>query len=366
MKKTPLYERHVELGGKMVDFAGWNLPIQYVGINEEHAAVRERVGIFDVSHMGEIVVKGKDAKVFLEYLSTNNVSILKDNEIVYTFFCRENGFVVDDLLIYRISEESFLLVVNAANTDKDFDWVVENSKDFDVTVENISYTVGEIALQGPLAEKTLQKLVDFDLSELKFFKLKKDVDICGVKALISRTGYTGEDGFEVYTSWDGIVTIFDELLKAGSEFDILPTGLGCRDTLRFEAGLALYGHEVSEEVNPIEGGFKFAVALDKESDFIGKDALTNYFENKTRKMVGLKLLDKGIMREGYEVFKGDEKIGYITTGYKSPTLGISIANALVNIEHSNLGDNVSVKVRNKILNAEIISNKFYKKRTTNK
>lgn len=363
--RTNLYDTHVDLGGKIVEFAGWKLPIQYKGISAEHEAVRERVGIFDVSHMGEIIIEGEDALKFVEYLCTNNISHLKDGKIVYTFFCRDNGYVVDDLLVYRVNEKKYFLVVNAANTNKDYDWIMENKEGFNVEVKNVSNFIGEVALQGPFAQKTLQKLTDIDLDEIKFFNFKEDIEICGVKTLISRTGYTGEDGFEIYTLSDQIVPIFKEILKAGEEYGIEPCGLGARDTLRFEAALPLYGHEISEEVNPIEGGFKFFVDLDKE-DFIGKAALKNYYEAPKRKLVGLELKDKGIMREGYEVFKEGKVIGYVTTGYKSPTLNKAIANALLDIDHTNLGEEVEVKVRNKFLKAEIISKKFYDKKTKNK
>lgn len=366
-KKTPIYDRHNELGGKVVEYAGWHMPIQYSGITAEHTSVRERAGIFDVSHMGEIQVKGKDALEFLEYLCTNNISSLKDNEIVYTFFCRENGFVVDDLLVYRFSEDDFFLVVNASNTDKDYEWILENKGNYDVEVENLSDSIGEIAIQGPKAQEILQKLTDFDLNEIKFFNLRRDINVAGVNCLISRTGYTGEDGFEVYCDWEEIVKIWDRILEEGKEIDLLPCGLGCRDTLRFEAGLPLYGHEISEEVNPLEGGFKFFVDLDKPQDFIGKDTLVKQNESGLERILcGLELLDKGIMREEYEVYKDDVKIGYITTGYKSPTLGKSIANALLDSNYKELGTEVDVKIRNKMAKAKVISKRFLSKRTKSK
>ena len=346
---------------------GYAMPIQYSGITEEHVSVRERAGIFDVSHMGEIQVKGKDALEFLEYLCTNNISSLKDNEIIYTFFCRENGFVVDDLLVYRFNEEEFFLVVNASNSDKDYEWILENKGNFDVEVENISDTIGEIAIQGPKAQEILQKLTDYDLSEIKFFHLRRDVNVAGVNCLISRTGYTGEDGFEVYCPWEEIVKVWDAILEEGKDINLLPCGLGCRDTLRFEAGLPLYGHEISEDVNPLEGGFKFFVDLDKPQDFIGKETLTKQYESGLKRILcGLELVDKGIMREEYEVYKDDVKIGYVTTGYKSPTLGKSIANALLDSEYKDLDTEVYVKIRNKMAKAKVISKRFLSKRTKSK
>lgn len=307
-KKTPLYDEHVKLGGKIVEYAGWLLPVQYEGLVPEHEAVRNAAGMFDVSHMGEIEVKGKDSIAFLDYLLTNDISKMVDQQIVYTFMTYENGGTVDDLLVYKYNDNHFLLVVNAANVDKDYEWILKNKKAFDVEVNNISDEVGEVALQGPLAEKILQKLTKTDLSKVKFFHLEDNVDINGVKALISRTGYTGEDGFEIYTSNDGIIKVWNDLLEAGKEYGLKPAGLGCRDTLRFEASLPLYGHEISQDINPLEGGFKFFVKLKKESDFIGKEALNKQWEEGLKRvLVGFELLGRGIPREGYEVFKDGQK-----------------------------------------------------------
>jgi aminomethyltransferase len=361
-KKTPLYDEHVKLGGNIVEYAGWSLPVQYEGLIPEHEAVRNAVGLFDVSHMGEIVIKGKDALPFVDYLMTNDITTIEDNQVIYTFMCYPHGGVVDDLLVYRFNNEHFYLVVNAANVDKDYDWILSHKGDFDVEIENISETVGEVAIQGPLAEKTLQKLTDTDLSQIKFFRLQRDVVIDGVNCMISRTGYTGEDGFEVYTDNEGIVKVWNSILEAGKEFGIKPCGLGCRDTLRFEASLPLYGHEISEEVNPLEGGFKYFVKLEKKSDFIGKEELTKKWEaGLERKLAGFELIERGIPREGYEIFKDGEKIGYVTTGYMSPTLKKSIGNALIKTEYTNLGTEVDVMIRKKLVKAKIISKKFLKK-----
>lgn len=362
-KKTPLYDEHVKLGGKIVDYAGWLLPVQYEGLVPEHEAVRNAAGLFDVSHMGEIQIKGKDSIAFLDYLLTNDVSKMVDKQIIYTFMTYENGGVVDDLLVYKYDDNHFLLVVNAANVDKDYDWILENKKDFDVEVNNISDEVGEVALQGPLAQQILQKLTDTDLSSVKFFYLQEDVDINGVKAMISRTGYTGEDGFEIYTSKEDIVKVWNDILEAGKEEGVKPTGLGCRDTLRFEASLPLYGHEISPEINPLEGGFKFFVKLKKESDFIGKEALKKMSdEGLTRVLAGFEMLERGIPREGYEVYKDGEKIGHVTTGYLSPTLKKNIGNALISVKHIELGTEVDIMVRNKPVKAKIIDKKFLKNR----
>ncbi len=361
-KKTPLYEEHVKLGGNVVDYAGWFLPVQYEGLVPEHEAVRNAVGLFDVSHMGEITIKGKDALAFVDYLMTNDITTIVDNQVIYTFMCHPTGGVVDDLLVYRYDGEFFYLVVNAANIDKDHKWILDNKGDFDVRIENISDSVGEVAIQGPLAEKVLQKLTDYDLSQIKFFHLKRDVEVAGVNCMVSRTGYTGEDGFEVYSDNEGIVKVWNAILEAGKDEGIKPTGLGCRDTLRFEASLPLYGHEMDDEITPLEAGFKYFVKLDKKSDFIGKDVLNKMWsEGLKRKLAGIELLDRGIAREGYEVYKDGEKIGHVTTGYKSPTLDKVIGNALIKTEFTELGTEVDVKIRNKFAKAKVISKKFLKK-----
>lgn len=363
-KKTPLYEEHLKLAENVVEYAGWYLPIQYAGLVPEHEAVRNAVGLFDVSHMGEITVKGKDALAFVDSLMTNDITTIVDNQIIYTFMCYPDGGVVDDLLVYRFSNEDFYLVVNAGNIDKDFAWITEQKGSFDVELENISDSVGEVAIQGPFAQKTLQKLTDFDLTKVEFFYLQRDVLIDGVKCMISRTGYTGEDGFEVYTDNKGIVKVWNSILEAGKEFGIMPTGLGCRDTLRFEASLPLYGHEMSEEISPLEAGFKYFVKLEKASNFIGKEALNKQWnEGLKRKLVGLEMVGRGIPREGMEIFKDGEKIGHVTTGYMSPTLKKNIANALIKTEFTALDTEVEVMIRNKPVVAKVISKKYLKKKT---
>lgn len=361
-KKTPLYDEHVKLGGNVVDYAGWLLPVQYEGLVPEHEAVRNAVGLFDVSHMGEITIKGKDALAFVDYLMTNDITTIVDNQVIYTFMCHPTGGVVDDLLVYRYDGEFFYLVVNASNVDKDFKWIKEHKGDFDVEIDNISDTVAEVAIQGPKAEEVLQKLTDYDLSQIKFFHLKRDVLVDGVECMVSRTGYTGEDGFEVYTDNEGIKKVWTSILQAGKEEGIKPAGLGCRDTLRFEAALPLYGHEMDDEITPLEAGFKYFVKLDKKSDFIGKDVLNEMWsKGLDRKLAGIELLERGIAREGYEVYKDGEKIGHITTGYKSPTLGKVIGNALIKTEFTEIGTEVDIKIRNKFAKAKIISKKFLKK-----
>ncbi|NLW22829.1 MAG: glycine cleavage system aminomethyltransferase GcvT [Tissierellia bacterium] len=361
VKKTPLYDEHVKLGGKIVEYAGWFLPVQYEGLIPEHEAVRNAAGLFDVSHMGEIFVKGKDALAYLQYLLTNDIASIENNQIIYTFMCYPDGGVVDDFLVYKYDDEEYLLVVNAANTEKDFKWMIDNKKDFNIIIENQSDQIGEVALQGPKSEEILQKLTDTDLSKIKPFYFDRNVNILGVECLVSRTGYTGEDGFEVYAPKDDIVKVWNGILEAGKEYGIKPCGLGCRDTLRFEAAMPLYGNEISEDITPLEGGLKFFVKFEKEEDFIGKEALKKQWdEGLTRKLVGFELLGRGIPREGYDVYKDGKKIGHVTTGYMSPTLKKSIGNALIDVKEAELGNEVDIMIRNKPVKAKIISRKFLK------
>ncbi len=366
-KKTPLYEEHLKAGGKVVDYAGWFLPVEYKGLVAEHEAVRNRVGMFDVSHMGEITLLGKDARRFADYLTTNNIKTLEDGRVIYGFLCKEDGGVVDDLLTYKASETDIYLVVNASNVDKDYQWILDNKAGFDVEVTNVSDETGEVAVQGPDAEKTLQKLTDYDLSSIPFFAFRRNVKIAGVDCMISRTGYTGEDGFEVYSTRDGIVKVWNAVLDAGKEFGLEPCGLGCRDTLRFEAALPLYGHEIDADITPLEAGFKFFVDLNKEDDFIGKKALTEqHAAGPKRKLIGMELLGKGIAREGVTITKDGKEIGYVTTGYLSPTLKKAIANVLVETDKAVVDSDVKAVIRNREVDAKLISKKFLNKNTKSK
>ena len=363
-KRTALYDMHKKYGGEIVDYAGWDLSVKFEGLVPEHMAVREKAGLFDVSHMGEIEIKGKDAEKFVQYLNTNDLSVLNDFQIAYGFLCYENGTVVDDLLTYKYNNEHYFLVVNASNVEKDVEWINKQKEGFDVVVTDLSDEISEVAIQGPLAEKILQKLVDFDLAEeVKFFYFKDNVNIAGANCLISRTGYTGEDGFEVYFAHKDAETVWEALMEAGKEDGLVPVGLGCRDTLRFEASLPLYGHEVSDEVSPLEGSLGYFVKVDKEAKFIGQEALQAQKNGGlTRKVVGFELLGKGIPREGYEVEVDGKKIGYVTTGYKAPFVNKTIGNALVDIAYAELGTKFDIKIRNKTSEAVVISKKFLAKK----
>ncbi|MDN3016527.1 glycine cleavage system aminomethyltransferase GcvT [Paenibacillus sp. BSR1-1] len=361
LKRTPLFDVYKEYGGKTIDFGGWELPVQFSSIKEEHEAVRTKAGLFDVSHMGEVEVKGADSLKYLQKMMTNDISKIKNGGAQYTAMCYENGGTVDDLLVYKIEDNHYLLVVNASNIEKDYKWLEEHLEG-DVSLENLSEKMAQLAVQGPLAEKVLQKLTDTDLSGVGFFKFQQEVLINGKKALVSRTGYTGEDGFEVYCDSAEAAVLWKEILKAGKEEGILPCGLGARDTLRFEAVLALYGQELSAEISPLEAGIGFAVKLTKEADFIGKEALKQQKENGLpRKLVGIEMIDRGIPRHGYPVYKGEELIGEVTTGTQSPTLKKNIGLALIKTEFAGLESEVEVEIRGKRLKATVIPTPFYKR-----
>lgn len=362
LKRTPLFSVYKEYGGKTIDFGGWELPVQFSSIKEEHEAVRTKAGLFDVSHMGEVEVKGTGGLAYLQKVVTNDVSKLKDGGAQYTAMCYENGGTVDDLLVYKITENHYLLVINASNIEKDYNWL-QSHLDEDVTIENLSEKTAQLALQGPLAEQVLQKLVHgTQLNEIGFFKFQQEVNIAGKPALVSRTGYTGEDGFEIYCSSDDAVALWHEILSAGKEEGVLPCGLGARDTLRFEANLALYGQELSSDISPLEAGIGFAVKLNKETDFIGKAALLAQKTNGVpRKIAGIEMIDRGIPRHGYLVFNGDKLIGEVTTGTQSPTLKKNIGLALIESEYAGTGSEVEVEIRGKRLKAIVVPTPFYKR-----
>ncbi len=360
-KKTFLFNCHNNLNGKIINFGGFMLPVQYEGIIQEHEAVRNAAGIFDVSHMGEVNVKGPQAFDFVQNLITNDISNLKNNEIVYTLMCYPNGGVVDDLLVYKINDNYFYLVINASNIDKDYQWMVENSNSYDIDLENISDKISEVAIQGPKAQDILQKLTDTNLNDIKFFNFKPVVKVADVPCLVSRTGYTGEDGFEVYCNNNDIEKIWNSLLEAGNDLGIKPAGLGARDTLRFEASLPLYGNEISSEISPLEAGLGFFVKLNKEN-FIGKEALAKQkSEGLKRKLVGFEMIDRGIPRHEYQVMADDKVIGFVTTGYASPTLKKNIGLALIDPAYSALDTEINIVIRNKALRAKVINKKFLAK-----
>lgn len=360
LKKTRLYSIHEKLNAKMFEFAGWEMPLEYIGATREHDYVRRSAGLFDVSHMGEIEVKGKDAFNFIQYLITNDITNLKKEEIIYSPMCYEDGMTVDDLLVYMIKEEDYLLVINAGNIDKDFEWIKEKGEKFDVEINNISNYVGQLAIQGPKAEEILSELVDVNLSNIEFYKFENNVTVCGEKCIVSRTGYTGEDGFEIYCNNNVVEKIWNDILEIGKD-NITPAGLGARDTLRAEVNLPLYGHEISEEISPIEGGLGIFVKLNKEN-FLGKDALISLKSQETqRKLVAFEMQGKGMIRGGYEIEADDKVIGFVTTGLKSPTLDKFIGMAIIDSNYAKAGTEIGVKVRKKLVSAVIVRRPFYKK-----
>ena len=355
IKRTCLYDKHLSLGAMMVEFGGFDMPLLYqnAGIAPEHYAVREHVGLFDVSHMGEVTVKGKDAERYVNHIFTNDVTNMPSGKILYGMMCYENGGTVDDLLVYKMGENDFFLVINAANIDKDWAWMQDNAAGFDIDLQNRSDFYGQIAVQGPESEDVMERVLGLACSELTFYTCKTIDDV-----IISRTGYTGEDGFEVYGSHAFINECWDKLIAAG----VQACGLGCRDTLRFEVGLPLYGDELSEEITPIMAGLGMFVKLDK-AEFIGKEALAKQkAEGPAKKLVGIELFDKAIPRHGYPVLNMEgETIGEVTTGYHTLSSDKSVCMALVDAAYSKLDTEVQIQIRKKIFPGKVVKKQFYNK-----
>ena len=351
-KRTCLYDKHVELGALMSPFGGFEMPIQYAGIAVEHQAVRGKVGLFDVSHMGEVTVRGKDAERYVQHIFTNDIAGAPVGKIYYGMMCYENGGTVDDLLVYKMGENDFFLVINAANIDKDWAWMQQHAIGFDIDLQNRSEFYGQIAVQGPESEQVMESVLGIPCSELTFYTVKTVGDV-----IVSRTGYTGEDGFEVYATPEYIRECWDKLIAAG----VQPCGLGCRDTLRFEAGLPLYGDELTEEISPVMAGLSMFVKLDK--DFIGRDALLKQkTEGVAKKLVGIELADKAIPRHGYTVLKDGQAIGEVTTGYHTLSTDKSVCMALVDSQYASLGTEVEIQIRKKTFTGKVVKKLFYEKR----
>lgn len=356
-KRTCLYDRHVALGAKMVVFGGFEMPIQYTDIVDEHTAVRTACGVFDVSHMGEVLVKGPEAEKFVQYIFTNNVEDAPIGKIFYGMMLHPNGGTIDDLLVYKIDKEQFFLVINAANIDKDYTWIAEQAKAFDVVTENQSDDYGQLAVQGPGAETVMEEVLALTCKDLEFYTFKT-MEVAAETLIVSRTGYTGEDGFEIYGSHTFIQAAWDKLIESGRA---KPCGLGCRDTLRFEVGLPLYGDELSDEISPIMAGLSMFVKLEKE-DFIGKVAVAKQKEEGVpRKIVGIELEGKAIPRHGYEVVADDKVVGSVTTGYSSISTGKSVCMALVETAYAKLGTPLQVKIHRKLQNGLVVKKRFYQK-----
>ena len=357
--KTPLYEEHVKAGGKMVPFAGYSLPVQYpTGVIKEHMAVRTQAGLFDVSHMGEILCTGEDAKANLQMLLTNDYTKIKEGQAKYSPMCNEHGGTVDDLIVYRKSEEEYLIVVNAANKEKDYRWMLDHQFG-NVTFTDVSDQYAQLALQGPKALEILRKLTDEKSIPEKYYHAVFDGEVAGIPCIVSKTGYTGEDGVELYLAAEYAPQMWNALLESGKEEGLIPCGLGARDTLRMEAAMPLYGHEMNEEVTPLEAGLQFAVKMAKE-DFIGKKALEEAGEPK-RERIGLKVTGRGIIREEQKVSLEGNEIGTTTSGTHCPYLGYPIAMALVKAGTVKTGDKVEVDVRGRSVEAEVVDLPFYKR-----
>lgn len=352
-KKTCLYDKHVALGALISPFGGFDMPIQYTNIVDEHQAVRQACGVFDVSHMGEVLISGPDAERYVNHIFTNDVRQMPNGKILYGMMCYENGGVVDDLLVYKMDSDSFFLVINASNIDKDWAWIQEQAKGYQVTLNHQSDLYGELAVQGPQAEAVMEEVLGIACKELTFYTFKT----IG-KVIVSRTGYTGEDGFEIYADAAYINECWDKLIASGR---CKPCGLGCRDTLRFEVGLPLYGDELSQDITPIMAGLGIFVKLDKD-EFIGKEALAKQkAEGAPKKLVGIELADKAIPRHGYAVLKDGQQVGEVTTGYHTISTDKSVCMALVDANCATLGTEVEIQIRKKTFPGTVCKKRFYDK-----
>ena len=361
LKKTPLNAAHRDLGGKMVDFGGWDMPVQYpAGVIEEHMATRTRAGLFDVSHMGEIWVEGHDAIAFVNRLTTNDVTKLVDGQAHYSALTNEKGGVVDDLLVYRFGQDKLLLVVNAGTTEKDWDWITSHKQDENITLTNASADYCQIAVQGPEAVDIVKSLTDTNLDEIKYYHFTTG-RVDDVESIISRTGYTGEDGFEVYADAKFAVQLWNKLLETGKSVGILPCGLAARNTLRLESAMSLYGHELSDDITTLEANLGWITKLQK-GDFIGSDALKKKKESGlTRKIVGFEMTQPGIARDECDVYIDDKRVGYVTSGSPAPFLKKNIGLAFLPVEFANDGQEIKIDVRGKHLSAKVVPTPFYKR-----
>jgi aminomethyltransferase len=359
MKKTALYNKHIELGAKMVPFAGYDMPVQYNGVNAEHANVRNNVGIFDVSHMGEFIVSGKNALALIQKVSSNDASVLFSGRAQYAYLPNENGGVVDDLLIYMISENKYMLVVNASNIEKDWNWINKHN-DVGATIENISDQMSLLAVQGPRAIDILQKLTESDLSSIKFYHFIQG-KIGGLdNVIISATGYTGSGGFELYVNNKDAEKLWEEIFASGKEYGLLPAGLAARDTLRLEMGYCLYGNDINDNTSPISAGLGWVTKFNKP--FINDEQLKDQKENGVGdKLVAFKLLDRGIPRKDYEIVdENNNKIGIVTSGTMGPSVKFSIGLGYVNVNYSKVGSKIYLSIRNKSIAAQVVKLPFYK------
>jgi aminomethyltransferase len=357
LKKTPLNEIHRALGARMVPFGGWDMPVQYSGVIDEHRAVRTKAGLFDVSHMGEIEVRGADAAAVCQALITNDVGLLRENgQIIYSAICYPNGGLVDDVLLHRFAPDHYLFVVNASNIEKDFEFLKEHAPQ-GADIRNVSDAWAQLALQGPEAEKILAKLTGLPLADIAYYNFSEGA-VAGIDGFVARTGYTGEDGFELYVPANRGADLWNAVMEAGAPLGLLPIGLGARDTLRLEMGYSLYGHELSAEISPLEAGLGWVTKLDN-GEFVGRDALVKQkAAGVPRELIGLKMLERGIPRDGYPVAAASGPIGVVTSGTQSPTLNVGVAMALVKRGSASVGDQLTVEIRNKPFRVEVVKTPF--------
>ncbi|HKJ92521.1 MAG TPA: glycine cleavage system aminomethyltransferase GcvT [Longimicrobiales bacterium] len=357
LKRTPLYDEHVRLGGKMVPFAGYEMPVQYEGILAEHETVRKRVGLFDVSHMGEVDVRGPQALDFVQHITTNDASKLVPGQAQYSVICRDNGTAIDDCIVYRF-DDHYMIVINASNRDRDVAWMMAHAGDFDARVADISDSIALLAVQGPKAQQVVARLSDADLDGIEYYHFGTGI-VAGKNAIISRTGYTGEDGFELYLDEADGAQVWQALMDAGEPEQIAPAGLGARDALRLEMGYALYGNDLDDDHTPLEAGLGWVVKLDKD-DFIGRDALRRQKEEGLRqKLVGFVLTERGFPRHGYEIRYGGEPSGVVTSGLLSPSLGQGVGMGYVATEAAGKGSELAIMIRDKAVPAEVKRPPFY-------
>ncbi len=362
-KKTPLFEIHKKLGAKIIEFGPWLMPVYYTSVIEEHNTVRNRVGLFDVSHMGEFTIKGKDALVFVQRLITNDTSHLDNNQALYTPICNDKGTIIDDLLVYKFSDERFMLVVNASNIEKDYKWIEEIARRFgkDIVLKDISDETSLLALQGPKSQEILQKVTNLDLSQIKYYWFQEGT-VEGSQAIISRTGYTGEDGLEIYIKPEYAPKVWNRILEIGKEEGIKPIGLGARDTLRLECAMLLYGNDIDETKTPLETNIAWAVKFNQE-DFIGKEALLKQKEEGVKqRLVGFELIERGIPRHNYPILKDGKRIGIVTSGSFSPTLKKGIGLGYVKADFTKEGTKIQIQIREEPVKARIVKTPFYKRK----
>jgi aminomethyltransferase len=362
LKRTPLYDRHVALGARMVEFSGYSMPVQYSGIVDEHTAVRTAAGLFDISHMGEVEVKGPDALAFLQHIATSDIATIGEGLASYALLCRPDGGIVDDIFIYNLPD-GYMVVVNAANIEKDFAWMLDQLAGFDVQLTNISDRASMLALQGPQAEAILARATNENIADLPFHGVTTDMLLGDIPGLIARTGYVGEDGFELFVDDDNGARLWDGLLELGRSAGLKPCGLGARDSLRFEACLALYGHEIADDINPYEAKLGWVVKLDKGA-FVGSEALRQIkLAGVQRKLAGFEMIGRGIARGGYAIRNvAGEQIGYVTSGMPSPTLGKNLGLGYVPSQMAREGSEFDVIVRDKPVRARVVKTPFYKPR----